>query len=506
MSRPLPPDSSEDAVLASFVALGRAYATARKEMDLVEAFLEHTGKLFPEAVISVRVCDLTSHDVRAYVSGGRHPRGHVARVDAAALAGSAPEGGTHEGFAPRSGFEPDTEDAKHGVDIPVFVETTLVVVVSVAYASEPPSNTTRARLMRFGEQLAEGTIGLTERGETARLRLYAGSIVDRTNVPIAVMASNGQVRLSNEALRSTLGMTSRELHAGSLLERIDPTDRRRTLAAHTRAFRGTSSVGVEVSIRGNHDAECRMLVDFEPIPSPGGAIESVLVVGRDVTRVRQLEDQVTHADRLATLGQLAAGVVHELNNPLTSILVYTEYVLRKAESRPASDGDVDKLKRVLGAAERIQEFARNLVAYARSERGEREMLSITQVLDQAVAFCEPIVDRERVTVTRAYQDDVPLLAAVRGQLQQVFINLLTNACHAVPSPGGRVHVSVTSPRPSWVEVRVEDNGPGVDLSRRSEVFRPFVTTKPSGQGTGLGLSIVRNLTERHGGTVEIRLS
>jgi two-component system NtrC family sensor kinase len=131
---------------------------------------------------------------------------------------------------------------------------------------------------------------------------------------------------------------------------------------------------------------------------------------------------------------------------------------------------------------------------------------VTQVLDQAIAFCEPIIDRAHVVVTREYDENLPALPAVRGQLQQVFINLLTNACHAVPTEGGRVNVAVSCPRPTWVQVRIEDNGPGIAEDRRGDVFRPFVTTKPSGQGTGLGLSIVRNLVERHGGTVEVALS
>lgn len=498
--------ASEDAILAEFVELARRYASARKESDLAAAFLARTSAVFPCATISIRAGDLDTTDVRAYVADGQVPNRPASRVDATAVLASAPEGATYLGFTLADGFEPDTDVAPLGCDIPVFVDASLLVVVSVAYADRVPDACCRARLLRFGEQFADALSAIAERGETARLRLYAGSIVDRTNVPIAVMAPNGNVRLSNEAFRATVGISTHLLSASILFEQIAPLDRRRAGAALARAFRGSSALGVEIELQRRGTAECRMLVDFEPIPSQGGGVDSVLVVGRDVTRVRQLEDQVTHADRLATLGQLAAGVVHELNNPLTSILVYTEYLLRKAETRAESEGEVDKLRRILAAAERIQEFARNLVAYSRSERGERTMLSVTQVLDQALAFCEPIIDRANVIVRREYDPEVPSLIAVRGQLQQVFINLVTNACHAVAEAGGVVHVHVTMPRPSWVEIRIEDNGPGIAAERRSDVFRPFVTTKPSGQGTGLGLSIVRNLVERHGGTVEVEVS
>lgn len=473
---------TEDAFADALLSLARRYALARSEHELAAAFYELVPPFAPGVELELRLRAPADRVVRVFSSGNE---------SGASVPGAVARGAIPAEVDDLEGWSLIDDPSDEGFAIAGAVESSLVAVVSAGCAIETGVHD---RLARFAEQLASAVVDLAERSETARLRLYAGSIVDRTNVPIAIVDARGVMRLSNDALRTEVG-------GSDVLSRIDAADRPRALAAHARALRGRHSVGVEITLRID-GGEKRMLVDFEPIPLPSGTIDSVLVVGRDVTRVRQLEEQVTHADRLATLGQLAAGVVHELNNPLTSILVYTEYLLRKTESEPQDPGDREKLRRILGAAERIQEFAKNLVAYSRSERGARESLDASSVIDESVAFCEPLLDRRRVIVVRAYED-VPALPAVRGQLQQVLINLLTNAIQAVPEAHGRIVVSLAAPTHGWIAIRVDDNGPGIPRERREDIFRPFVTTKPSGQGTGLGLSIVRNLVERHGGTIDV---
>jgi len=482
---------SEDDFAGALLAAARRYGGARSEHDLAVAFFESVAPFARGLDLTVRMRDPADRVIRAV---SQREDSSVVRARALVHLPLAPEVTDLDGWTLG---EPSAPEGSF--DLPGIVDESLVAVIS---ARGLATDAVRQRLARFAEQFASAVVDLGDRSETARLRLYAGSIVDRTNVPIAVVDATGAVRLSNDAMRSTLGGRTSDEVVSSILERIDSRDRHRALLAHTRAFRGERTIGVEISLGGPLAPEIRMLVDFEPIPLPSGLVESVLVVARDVTRVRQLEDQVTHADRLATLGQLAAGVVHELNNPLTSILVYTEYLLRKMESSDEASGDTEKLRRVLGAARRIEEFARNLVAYSRVERGEREQLSVASVLDEAVAFCDPLIDRKRISIVRAYED-VPEVPAVRGQLQQIFINLLTNGIQAISEESGRIYVSVAVQSPGFVAIRFDDNGPGIPLDRREEIFRPFVTTKPTGQGTGLGLSIVRNLVDRHGGTIEV---
>ena len=232
-----------------------------------------------------------------------------------------------------------------------------------------------------------------------------------------------------------------------------------------------------------------------------GSIDGVIAIGQDLERMRSLERQVIQAEKLATLGQLAAGVVHELNNPLTSISVYGDYLVRLLE-RVGEQPDVEKATKVVEGAARIQKLTRDLMSYARPS-GEPEWVSINEVVRQALTFCEHVVRRAEAEVTLTLGDDLPRVRAIRAQLHQVLINLITNACHALPAPGGtRAPRAPRCPRTAaWCASSVHDDGCGIDAPDRDRMFEPFFTTKKDGKGTGLGLSIVKNIVEGHGGHV-----
>jgi signal transduction histidine kinase len=217
----------------------------------------------------------------------------------------------------------------------------------------------------------------------------------------------------------------------------------------------------------------------------------------------KLEEQIVQAEKLATLGQLAAGVVHELNNPLTSISAYGEYLHAKHSQRGGDPGDVEKLQRIVQGADRIQRFTRDLVTYARPSTEPAQELGLREVVAQAVVFCEHIVREVGAEVHVEAEPPLPTVSGVRGQLHQVLINLLTNACHAMPEGAGRLFVRMRSTSTGRVELRVEDNGAGIPEHLHEAIFQPFFSTKGQGKGTGLGLSIVRNIVQHHGGTIRV---
>jgi signal transduction histidine kinase len=232
--------------------------------------------------------------------------------------------------------------------------------------------------------------------------------------------------------------------------------------------------------------------------------------------VQRLELQILHAEKLATLGQLAAGVLHELNNPLTSITVYSEYLLGKGKRGGADPSDLDKLGRIVESAARMTKFTRDLVTYARPSSETAAKVSMIEVLEQSLGFCEHVLDEAGVLVERSYAQDLAPIEAVRGQLHQIFVNLITNASQAmandprrgaIDAPRPKLSVAVEGKsvegRPDTLVVRISDNGPGIPAENLARIFEPFFTTKGEGKGTGLGLSIVRNLVEQHGGTISV---
>src|SRR5262249_37510673 len=142
-----------------------------------------------------------------------------------------------------------------------------------------------------------------------------------------------------------------------------------------------------------------------------------------------LQAQVIQSEKLASLGQIAAGVVHELNNPLTSIVAYSDYLRKKGERNGADVADLERLTRINEAAERILRFSRDLIAYSRPSTEVPAPVAIHDVIDRALVFCEHVLERTGVMVERTF-GDVKLVRGVAGQLTQVFVNLFTNACQA----------------------------------------------------------------------------
>jgi signal transduction histidine kinase len=217
----------------------------------------------------------------------------------------------------------------------------------------------------------------------------------------------------------------------------------------------------------------------------------------DARELRTLNAHMAQAEKLASLGQIAAGVVHELNNPLTSIVAYTDWLIRK--QGPGGDPDsLERLRRIGESASRILRFTRDLVAYARPSSEVPVPVSLHTVIEQSLAFCEHVLAQHGAHVDRRFADGVPPVRGMHEQLVQVFVNLFTNACHAMPPSGGQLTVrSEISADGLHLAVMVEDNGHGIAVEHLAQIFAPFFTTKVDGRGTGLGLSIVKNIMDNH---------
>jgi signal transduction histidine kinase len=220
----------------------------------------------------------------------------------------------------------------------------------------------------------------------------------------------------------------------------------------------------------------------------------------DARELRALSSRMVQAEKLASLGQIAAGIIHELNNPLTSIVAYTDWLIRKMGKNEDPDS-MERLRRISESSSRILRFTRDLVTYARPSSEVPVQVSLEHVIEQALAFCEHIITEHGVIVERHLEE---IQAPVRGmpeQLVQVFVNLFTNACHAMRAKGGTLSVSTKFEGDSHVRVLVEDNGHGIAPEHLHAIFAPFFTTKVDGRGTGLGLSIVKNILDGHGAEI-----
>ena len=214
--------------------------------------------------------------------------------------------------------------------------------------------------------------------------------------------------------------------------------------------------------------------------------------------VEQLRVRVAQSEKLAALGQVVANVVHEINNPLTSIAAYAEHLRKQAVSAARSADEIERLHRIEEAAERAQKFARDLVTYARPATDTPSPVALDEVIDKALLFCEHEIKANRIEVVRGAANRCLRVLGIADQLVQVFVNLFTNAAQAMSTEGGTLTVAVRTAG-DWAEVDVGDTGIGVGSESLERIFEPFYTTRESDAGTGLGLAIVHDIIAAHGG-------
>lgn len=213
---------------------------------------------------------------------------------------------------------------------------------------------------------------------------------------------------------------------------------------------------------------------------------------------RRLQDQLRHADRLATIGQLAAGVAHELNEPLGNILGFGQ-LARQAGNLPESAArDLDK---IIAAALHGREVIRKLMVFARQSQPKKTSGELNEIVENGLYFLESRCAKHGIIVERRLASDLPAVKVDASQIHQVLVNLVVNAIQAMPN-GGRLIIE-TAADPLGASLAVEDNGVGMPPEVVSQIFNPFFTTKDVGEGTGLGLSVVHGIVTSHGGTISV---
>ncbi len=252
----------------------------------------------------------------------------------------------------------------------------------------------------------------------------------------------------------------------------------------------------ELINRDRGGVEHPVLITITAIRGDDGTITHFLGVAVDLTELRRLERQALHSDRLVSLGQLAAGVAHEINTPLANIMLIAESVRRRTAD-PWTRGRVDSLLHQTESAARI---VRGLLDYARRPEAKVGEVDLGDSVRSVVSFLKGKQSAE-VEVTVAVPDEPLLIRGDRDQINQVITNLLNNAYDALTAPG-RIDVGLTADA-YWVHLSVTDNGGGIPPDARAHLFEPFFTTKPEGKGTGLGLAICIGIVESHGGTIDV---
>ena len=220
-------------------------------------------------------------------------------------------------------------------------------------------------------------------------------------------------------------------------------------------------------------------------------------------QLQETQSQLIQAEKMSALGQLAGGLAHEINNPLSGILGLTQLVL---ENTTRSTQNYQDLKDIEKAVFRCKRIITSLLSFARQEKSSLEPVSVNEVLDETLTLCARQMELKRVKIVREFGDGLPMVNADFQQLMQVFLNLLNNAGDAMPDGGTVTITTRLAPAAAGecVEITISDTGGGIPGEILTRIFDPFYTTKPPGKGTGLGLSVCLGIMNKHNGAITAR--
>jgi len=212
----------------------------------------------------------------------------------------------------------------------------------------------------------------------------------------------------------------------------------------------------------------------------------------------RLQEQLQHADRLATIGQLSAGVAHELNEPIGSILGFAQLIQKYPKLSGQVKSDIEK---IMKASLHAREVVKKLMLFARQLPPEKTRVNLNQIVEESLYFLESRCAKEGIKVNRSLSSDLPKVTADPAQMTQVLVNIAVNAIQAMPN-GGRLAIQ-TKASGKFVTLAIEDTGVGMTENVMKKIFLPFFTTKDTGKGTGLGLPVVHGIVTSHGGSISV---
>ncbi|RME33744.1 MAG: PAS domain-containing protein, partial [Deltaproteobacteria bacterium] len=243
-----------------------------------------------------------------------------------------------------------------------------------------------------------------------------------------------------------------------------------------------------------------------PIHDTGGQVIQVMVLAHDVTEKIRLQAQTMRTGQLAALGELAAGVAHEINNPINGIINYAQILINKA----AKQGETNEIaERILKEGDRIATIVGNLLSFSRDKKEEPRPVALQDIIQEALTLCEARLKKDGISLKVDIPKDFPCLLGRHQQLEQVFINLINNARYALNAkyrgthPDKRLTISArVGPTDDQATLIVEDLGTGIPQHLLNRILNPFFSTKPQNEGTGLGLSICHGIIQEHGGTLD----
>jgi len=332
-----------------------------------------------------------------------------------------------------------------------------------------------------------------------REREFARRLMDSLPDLVFVLDRDARYTFASPSIQETLGYSPDEIAGLHLGDRTDPADRDALKVLFDDLMQGRAAQGT-IEYRTMHKrGDWRLMrTSVRPIVDAEGRIEGVIASARDVTDQRRLEQQLVQTERLAAMGQMIAGVAHELNNPLTAILGVTE-LLRDSAAEESLRRQLDLAYR---QARRAAHIVQSLLAFSRPSTPQKILVNLPELLQRTLQLHEYALHTNNITVEYTPPKHLPQVLGDPNQLMQVFLNLIVNAEQAIREvrDRGTIRIRLDSFGDA-VCIAIEDDGVGIRREVLPKIFDPFFTTKRPGRGTGLGLSISLAIVREHNGDI-----
>ncbi len=472
------------------IAFGQELAGTLRRASVVDALLRHVRENFAptEIALSLFHHDVDARDTLHHTWPARGPNRqllleHTSRSGALVLS---------DGLEPlvRDGALPPQPDSSGGwMFAPLIAKARVTGAIGVR---GEPGRYRRPDLALLEGLVSQASIAL----ESARLvdlhddgRRSWQEVVDAISPALCIVDRGGRIRRANRAFADLVNAPPASL-IGRPWQAFAPPE----WATELQRALDQQGAGREVELR---TGEQTYAVTAVPISSTDNS--TVVLLFDDQTERRRLQDQLIQSEKMSAIGQLIAGIAHDLNNPLASVVGFADYLTEVPNVPPALR---EPLTVIQEEAERASNIVKNLLSFARKQEHQRRPTALKPLLDATFLLLRNNLMAYRVEASLEVEPDLPMPDIDPNQIQQVFVNLINNAAQAIASTGRPGTVVVRARR--WLDgvaVDVADDGPGMSEALAAQVFEPFFTTKPEGEGTGLGLSISQGIVREHGGRI-----
>ena len=478
-------------VLSRLTTLSQGLAGAFRPTTIVEVVARALTEQLAPGRLSVLLLDLDTNRLTvAYHNGPRPATTDEPLLQLALRRGPLVFPDRVAGRAAELGATADRPIPASWLGVPIVAGSR--TIGAVALEGERSNALDDSALMFARAVLAQASIAL----ENARLveMLSSGKreweqTVDAFNHAICYVDTQGTVRRANRMFAELIKLPVTALPGRPWLTLLPPA-----WAEPVARLLAAPGDGVEVRA-----GERVLLVTAIPTDDPGAGV----LLFEDQTEKRRLQEQLLQSEKMSAIGQLIAGVAHDLNNPLASVVGFSDLLGEASDVPPRL---AEPLAVIRQEAERASAIVRNLLSFARRQEGERQLQSIRPILESTHQLLRNQLLAGRIELTLEFEPGLPEVEVHANQIKQVFVNIINNAAQAIagarPQAGGRIQI-VTQCQPDGISVSIADNGPGIPEALAQRVFEPFFSTKSEGEGTGLGLSICLGIVKEHGGSMSL---